>query len=158
MRLNKNQNIFGAGETPQSSQEVLSRLYNMLQSLGEKAPKYLENLSKKLANPDLSDGTDPDTEEGGIQKRFDRHYETHGRQYKKPAVNFNRDIDNRRKRREAVTAYLDLNKDDSDNDHAQEDVSSYSFILYVLSYQIIPILVCFNNVLINIKHSAELAG
>lgn len=99
----------------------------MLQTLGEKAPKYLENLSKKLNNPDLTgNGTDPGAEEAGIQKRFDQHYETQGRQYKKPAVNFNRDIDNRRRRRD--TAYNDLNRDDSDNDHAQEDVSSCWFV------------------------------
>lgn len=101
----------------------------MMQSLGEKAPKYLKELSEKLNNPVVpTKVTNPGVEESGIQKRFDQHYETQGRQYKKPSVNFNRDIDNRRRKREAVTAYLDLNKDDSDNDHAQEDVSSHWFV------------------------------
>ncbi|XP_066262139.1 uncharacterized protein [Euwallacea similis] len=122
-----NFHIYSPGEEmPQSSQEVLSQLYNKLQSLGEKAPQYLEELTKKFSNSSsfndvgMNNGEEADST---IQKRHDhQHFETQGRQYKKPVVHFHRDIDSRRRRREInMTAYLDLNKDDEDNDHAQEE-------------------------------------
>lgn len=115
-----------------TSQEIIDQLYNRLASLGERAPKYLEELKQKFANNEkpqdaanaMDDNSD-NIEESGMQKRHDHAVlETQGRQYKKPAVNFNKDIDNRRRRRE-VTSFEDLAKDDSENNHANEEVHIY---------------------------------
>lgn len=79
--------------------------------MGEKAPKYLKELSKKFESNN-------ETTQGDLDLG---HLGTQGRQYKKPLVNFNKDIDNRRKR-EVMGAYVDLNRDDSENNNANEDV------------------------------------
>ncbi|KAF7268423.1 hypothetical protein GWI33_018433 [Rhynchophorus ferrugineus] len=46
---------------------------------------------------------------------------TYGRHYNKPAVNFNSNIDNRRRRRSITAAMADFNKDDVDNDKGLEE-------------------------------------
>nr|AEE63527.1 unknown [Dendroctonus ponderosae] len=111
-----NFNIYSPGEAAAlSSQEIVSQLYSRLKSLGEKAPKYLEELSRKF---EANNETRPEFSTDGALDLG--HLGTQGRQYKKPLVNFNKDIDNRKKR-EVMGAYVDLNRDDSENNNANED-------------------------------------
>ncbi|KAL1497533.1 hypothetical protein ABEB36_008477 [Hypothenemus hampei] len=119
-----NFNIYSPGENSiPSSQEIISQLYNRLQSFGDKAPKYLEELSKKFSNSpeDVLNSNSEHADESNLQKKFEMHYETQGRQYKKPLVNFNRNIDNRRRKREIDEALSDFNKDDEENNNANEE-------------------------------------
>ncbi|XP_050316122.1 uncharacterized protein LOC126750524 [Anthonomus grandis grandis] len=99
-----------------TSQELVEQMYRKLQTLGDEAPRYLEELIRKFeVDKSEENGNSPK------QKRHDHiHMETQGRQYKKPVINFNNNIDSRRRKRDIQT-FVDLNRDDSENNNGREE-------------------------------------
>ncbi|XP_030765717.1 uncharacterized protein LOC115889776 [Sitophilus oryzae] len=116
-----NLNIHYPGESmdrPETSEEVINRLLNTLGNMGEKGSRILEELNKKFGNQGDNKASNKDTEESGPALK------TQGRQYNKPVVQFSKSIDDRRRkrrRRDVAAAYIDLNKDDDDNDKGLEE-------------------------------------